>query len=325
MNTPASSISSTGSSILSDVTRPLSDLGKVSGGPTAFVPFSRAAYVAPSATRDFLKSNSLVARFAFLLMVIIGFVVLLRVGIWIMGALFSPSPSPILIDGMIDSRNMMVIPQDPNVSGAKPILRSVNQKDGLEFTWSVWIYVDDFHYKEGQYRHIFHKGNDNINYNGENSGLNFPNNGPGLYLAPNKNDIVVMMNSFDKIKEEIVVKDIPLKKWVNIMIRCDGKILDVFVNGTLSRRHELSSVPKQNYGDVYVSMNGGFMGNTASLRYFNHSLSVGEIQSIVMSGPNTKMVASSNGRKKPLPHYLSTRWFLMGNEDGYNPLNGFTS
>ena len=311
-----SSPSSTTSSILSDVTRPF---GRVSEGSAAFKPFERASQVAPSATKDFLQSNSLVARFAFLLLVIIAFVVLLRLGIWIMGALFSPSPSPILIDGMIDSRTMMVIPQDPNVNGAKPILRSVNQKDGLEFSWSVWLYIDDLHYKEGQYRHIFHKGNDNIKYHSEETGLNFPNNGPGLYLAPNTNDLVVMMNSFDKIKEEIVVKDIPLKKWMNVIIRCDGKILDVFVNGTLSRRHELSGVPKQNYGDVYVSMNGGFLGNTSSLRYFNHSLNVGEIQSIVMGGPNTNMVASSNGRKKPLPHYLSTRWFLMGNEDGYNP------
>ena len=305
------------SSILSDVSRPF---GRVSEGTSGFIsPFERASQVAPSATKDFLQSNSLVARFAFLLLVIIAFIVLLRLGIWIMGALFSPSPSPILIDGMIDSRTMMVIPQDPNVNGSKPILRSVNQKDGLEFSWSVWLYIDDLHYKEGQYRHIFHKGNDNIKYHSEETGLNFPNNGPGLYLAPNSNDLVVMMNSFDKIKEEIVVKDIPLKKWMNVIIRCDGKILDVFVNGTLSRRHELSGVPKQNYGDVYVSMNGGFLGNTSSLRYFNHSLNVGEIQSIVMGGPNTNMVASSNGRKKPLPHYLSTRWFLMGNEDGYNP------
>lgn len=319
MNSVTSSFSSPSSTILSDVTRPLSDLGPVSGGPSAFKPYEQASQVAPSATKDFLQSNSLVARFAFLLLVIIAFVVLLRLGIWIMGALFSPSPSPILIDGMIDSRTMMVIPQDPNVNGAKPILRSVNQKDGLEFSWSVWLYIDDLHYKEGQYRHIFHKGNDNIKYHSEETGLNFPNNGPGLYLAPNTNDLVVMMNSFDKIKEEIVVKDIPLKKWMNVIIRCDGKILDVFVNGTLSRRHELSGVPKQNYGDVYVSMNGGFLGNTSSLRYFNHSLNVGEIQSIVMGGPNTNMVASSNGRKKPLPHYLSTRWFLMGNEDGYNP------
>ena len=308
---------STTSSILSDVTRPF---GRVSEGASGFIkPFERASLVAPSATKDFLQSNSLVARFAFLLLVIIAFIVLLRIGIWIMGALFSPSPSPILIDGMIDSRTMMVIPQDPNVNGSKPILRSVNQKDGLEFSWSVWLYIDDLHYKEGQYRHIFHKGNDNIKYHSEETGLNFQNNGPGLYLAPNSNDLVVMMNSFDKIKEEIVVKDIPLKKWMNVIIRCDGKILDVFVNGTLSRRHELSGVPKQNYGDVYVSMNGGFLGNTSSLRYFNHSLNVGEIQSIVMGGPNTNMVASSNGRKKPLPHYLSTRWFLMGNEDGYNP------
>ena len=57
----------------------------------------------------------------------------------------------------------MVIPQNPNVDGAKPVLRSNNQRGGLEFTWSVWLYIDDMVYKNGQRKHIFHKGNDTFN------------------------------------------------------------------------------------------------------------------------------------------------------------------
>ena len=36
--------------------------------------------------------------------------------------------------------------------------------------------------------------------------------------------------------------------------------LDVFVNGTISVRHVMSSPPKQNYGDVFINMNNGFSG-----------------------------------------------------------------
>ena len=54
-----------------------SPFGRVSSGPSGFIkPFEQASQVAPSATKDFLQSNSLVARFAFLLLVIIAFVVL---------------------------------------------------------------------------------------------------------------------------------------------------------------------------------------------------------------------------------------------------------
>jgi hypothetical protein len=88
----------------------------------------------------------------------------------------------------------------------------VNATDGIEFTWSVWIYIENL--KEGSYKHIFHKGNGGL----ETSGLNFPNNAPGLYLAPDTNNLVIIMNTFDVINEEITIPDIPLNKWLNIIL-----------------------------------------------------------------------------------------------------------
>ena len=61
-------------------------------------------------TREFLESNSLVAKFAFLLLVIFGFVILLRVGISIMSYFVKPNESPHLIDGMVDGKQMIVFP-----------------------------------------------------------------------------------------------------------------------------------------------------------------------------------------------------------------------
>ncbi|MEI6614520.1 MAG: LamG-like jellyroll fold domain-containing protein, partial [Chrysiogenales bacterium] len=91
-------------------------------------------------------------------------------------------------------------------------------------------------------------------------GLNFPNNAPGLYIAPNTNNLVIFMNTFNVINEEIEVNDIPLNKWVNVMIRCENTTLDVYINGTIVKSHHLHGVPKQNYGDVYIAPNGGFSG-----------------------------------------------------------------
>ena len=63
-----------------------------------------------------------------------------------------------------------------------------------------------------------------------------------------------------KTFEEISVPNIPLNKWINVMIRTQGKIVDVFINGAISQRHVLTQVVRQNYGDTYVLENKGFDG-----------------------------------------------------------------
>jgi hypothetical protein len=263
-------------------------------------------------TKEFLQSNSLVAKLAFLLLVIFGFMILLRVGIVLISWMFNPSDSPHLIDGMVDANHMLVFAQDPSSNGSVTIHRSVNGNDGIEFTWSVWLFIDNL--KEGTYKHIFHKGNSNL----ESTGLNFPNNAPGLYIAPNTNALVVMMNTFNVINEEVVIPDIPLNKWVNVIIRCQNTTLDIYINGTITRSVHLIGVPKQNYGDVYVAMNGGFDGNISNLWYYSYALGTSEIQNIVKNGPNTKMVNSGAMNLKN-PDYLSLRWFFAGAGNMFNP------
>ena len=271
---------------------------------------SNGNYGSPS----FLESNSLVAKFAFLLLIIFAFVILLRVGISTISYFLTPSGSPHLIDGMVDGKQLIVFPQDPSSNGAVTIYRSVNATDGIEFSWSVWIFINSLQYLEGQYKHIFYKGNSNL----EQNGLNFPNNAPGLYLAPNTNALVVMMNTYNVINEEVIIPDIPINKWFNVIIRCKNTTLDVYANGTIIRSVNLIGVPKQNYGDVYVGMNGGFDGNISNLWYYDYALGTSEIQKIINGGPNTTLIGG-NGMSDKLANYLSLRWYFYGSGDSYNP------
>ena len=177
----------------------------------------------------------------------------------------------------------------------------------MDYTWSVWIFIEDLQYLNGQYRHIFSKGNSDVQSNG----MVFPNNAPGLYIAPNRNDLVVVMNSYHQIQEEIIIPDVPLNKWINVIIRGQNKVMDVYINGTISRSLHLEGVPKQNYGDVYVALNGGFSGHVSDLRYENHALSISSIQKIVQKGPNTHTNEQSDLNQKNVD-YLSLRWYLPG-------------
>jgi Na+/proline symporter len=96
--------------------------------------------------------------------------------------------------------------------------------------------------------------------------------------------------------------------------------LDVYINGVITKSTELIGVPKQNYGDVYVAMNGGFSGYISNLWYYNYALGTTAIQNIVQRGPNTKMAdASATALAKKDTNYLSLRWYFYGNNDQYNP------
>jgi hypothetical protein len=262
---------------------------------------------------DFLESNSLVAKFAFILLVLFVFVILFRIGLSILSWINSPNESPQLITGMINATQAVTFTQDPSSNGAVTIFRSNNQTDGIEFTWSVWLLITDLQPYD-QYKCVFFKGNYNISPNG----LNFPNNAPGLYIMPNTNALVVVMNTYKVINQEIIIPDIPVNLWVNVIIRCENTKLDVYVNGTIARSLQLSGVPKQNYGDVYVAMNGGFTGNISNLWYYNYALGTAAIQRIAMQGPNTTLVGGTNGSTKG-NDYLSLRWYFYGAGDTFNP------
>jgi hypothetical protein len=283
------------------------------GQNSTFNQFSSNSYL--DATQDFLNSNSIVAQLAFLLLVFFVFIILLRLGISLLGYFLSQPNSPKIIDGMVDAKQLIIVPQDPDSQGAITINRSVNADKGIEFTWSVWIFIDDLTYNSGKYRCVFYKGNDfSKNVDEDAHGLNFPNNAPGLYISPNTNGLVILMNTFNVINEEIHIDNIPINKWLNVVIRCQNNTLDVYINGTITKSHELNGVPKQNYGDVYIAPNGGFSGYISNLWYYNYGLGPSEILRLANKGPNTYMRGSSGiGVKKS--DYLSLRWFFYGDNE----------
>ena len=256
--------------------------------------------------------NSAVGKASFLLFVILGFFIVFQFGVaviaWSMSGYNSTST---LIHGMASGKELLVFPQDPSKNTASPIFRSVNQKDGIEFTWTSFVYIDNLQYNDGKYRCIFYKGDSSGNPSDtseDGNGLNFPNNAPGLYISPNSNELIVRMNTFDVINDQVSIPNIPIKKWMHIAIRVTGEKLDVFVNGLLAKRYELHGTPRQNYGNVYVGANGGFDGYVSRLQYHNKALSAVEISNSQKMGPNLTM--DTDVLKIKRSNYLSNRWYV---------------
>jgi hypothetical protein len=256
---------------------------------------------------DFLSSNTLVAKFSFILIVLIGFMILVNLGVKVIGYFMKPKGSPYLISGTMNAANEVIIYQDPKNTNSIPILRSNNQNTGIEFTWCLWIYVNDI-MKTPQYSLIFNKGNASY---GEN-GMATVNNGPGLYLDNSGNNLAIVMNTVaaSNPSEMITVKDIPLRKWFHCAIRIENTALDVYMNGSIVSRNILQDVPKQNYQDINICKNGGFNGNIADLQYFDKALSIFQLNNIVSWGRNTNAAnASGTADATGFPYYLSNLWY----------------
>jgi hypothetical protein len=82
---------------------------------SGFKDFSSASVVEGS--KDFLESNSWVAKIAFLLMVIIGFAVLFRLMVALITWLFSPGGKVVLVDGYINGSDSCCACADVETEG----------------------------------------------------------------------------------------------------------------------------------------------------------------------------------------------------------------
>lgn len=260
--------------------------------------------------KEFINSNTIVTKLVFLILVLIFFIILMNLGVYLIVYFSSPDKNPYLIDGVINGNRQKTILQNPKNSNSITIQRSNNQNDGIEFTWSVWLLRNTTE-SNLLYNNIFNKGSSNYN----SSGLAELGNAPGMYfynVNSDENAIKIVMdtvavNTTAAIKEEVIVSNLPLARWFNLVIRMENKIMDIYVNGVVTKRVAFENVPFQNYRNVLVCQNGGFDGNLSDLRYFNSALSVFQIMNIVEAGPNLRSADDDNNTKY---NYLASSWYM---------------
>jgi hypothetical protein len=273
------------------------------------------------AGKEFLDSNSLLAKFAFLVLVFIVFMVILKIAVAILGYFLSPSRSPYLVKGYVNGNENIQIYQDPKRDDSVPILKSNDRHRGIEFTWSSWLYLNETQNITPTYNAIFVKGVDKFD---DSSGMGVVN-GPGLYVS--QSDVSGVTTQYLHIimdhvspsatidtdlnsgRDAVQVDNVPIKKWFHLAIRMQNMVLDIYVNGTIVKRHNMDKIPKQNFHDVWVSK--GFSGKISNLQYHDRALNVFEINNTVMFGPNTTASNRSQDSSGLSGNYsyLSSMWY----------------
>lgn len=288
--------------------------------------------------REFMESNSLVAKFAFILMVFIVFSAAVKIAIIGLSYLMLPTMSPYVLDGTANTEDMaMNVSQDPAQKDSVFIARSMNEDGGLEYTWSAWFFVNQVPIEKGKWSRIFSKGGEGTKLTS--NGIYYPNNAPGMYIRfsnditatnPDRTDVGVNVSLMalvdvtgksdksgkDNLHEQLISTDIPMKKWVNAIIRVTNNVIDLYINGRLAQRRKTAGIPLQNYGKVNIGEDKAkhrFSGYISTIQYLNYSIGANKIKSIVDEGPNLKMVTSAGGDTNATNNvgsYLSNHWYM---------------
>jgi hypothetical protein len=216
---------------------------------------------------------------------------------------------PYLYDGP------QVINQDPNQQGAMTIYPSVNAPSGLEFSYSCFLLINKSTFQGGSsgLRHVFHKG----------SPVYKPLMCPGVFVRNNDNALVVYMNEAQSWNTYCEIPNIPVGKFFHLAIVVRNMNVDIYINGNVAHRMTLSSVPRQNFGDVYVFKTEAFSdqgrspddplivvgaatGLISTLVYSGYALNYEQIDAMVRAGPSTKLVSATQN----LPPYLADNWWV---------------
>jgi len=173
------------------------------------------------------------------------------------------------------------------------------------FAYSIWFYINDFNYRYGYPKVIFGRmGALSKNDGGSISGISGVDPCPAVILGAVENNIQVSLGCYPGSDQEpttggktIVhtcsVANIPVQKWVNLVVSVYGRSLDIYIDGKLVRTCLLPGVASiNNNANVYVTPAGGFDGWTSKFQYYPNSLNPQDVYNIYVKGYGGNMFSN---------------------------------
>lgn len=181
------------------------------------------------------------------------------------------------ITGLIDATKESIIPNKDMGITEKSVPAG-------NYAYSVWTYVNDWSYRYGETKSIIRK--DDLE----------------IFFAPTQNDLVVKVPTSDPSDSEgnttyfeCGVSNIPIQRWVNIIVSFYGKTIDIYINGKLVKTCVLVNNPILKLGtNVSLTGAGGFAGFTSKFNYIAESMTPQNAWTIYQKGWSEKNLLSIN-------------------------------
>jgi hypothetical protein len=265
---------------------------------------------------NFLNSNGLIPQIILtILIILLIHVIILMIENVVQGIKnYSRLAVTILPDTYDEAQNYLQTRDSKN----SLMYPSNNELNGLEFSYSFHLYVDpktfDSATSSSGFYNVFWKGS---------ASKPWPLLNPGVFVGNDagkeKNNLRIYQNSVTNHAEYVDIPNIPIGKYMHIVITQRGANMDVYINGNVIKRHVFTTVPKINYGGVYVfsptTLNqanapvvlGSVKGYISRLKYFAYAISYPEIDSLMREGPSAKIVKKTSDQTPP---YFHDSWWV---------------
>jgi hypothetical protein len=186
----------------------------------------------------------------------------------------------IKLAGTNNASKLMVIPSN----------KLVNKNNTNNYTYSLWMYVNDWNYRYGQNKVILERVD------------NLGNPTPSVKLGALENNVTVSVACYPDVSnntttnpiiKDCVIRNVPIQRWTNLIVSLYGRTLDIYLDGKLVRTCVLPGVPKVNQkSDVNVTPNGGFSGFTSNIVYINTASNPRQAYNIYKKGSGSSVVGS---------------------------------
>ena len=157
----------------------------------------------------------------------------------------------------------------------------LEQSNSVNFAYSVWFYVDDWSYRYGEPKIILGRLDQDLSPS------------PSIVLGAIENNVKIETTVYPSAQSSSSsgsthtcnVANVPIQKWVNLIVSLYGRTLDVYIGGKLVRTCVLPGVAKiANNAPVYVTPLGGFSGFTANVHYYSDALNPQQAYNIYREG-----------------------------------------
>ena len=197
--------------------------------------------------------------------------------------------SPVIVNDVIDAYIATPPVQLPQVT------------QGMNQSFSTWIYVKDWNYRFGQYKNILWKGNPTSTSSTAGTPILGNNHCPSLWLYPLTNSLkVVTSTSVPEGVESCDIQNIPLMSWVHIVYVLNNRTVDTYINGKLERSCALRGIPTISNDPVYITYGStpsksspsagtqsqaGFYGKIGKTVYYTSALLPNQVANLYQQGP----------------------------------------
>jgi hypothetical protein len=221
--------------------------------------------------------------------IIIGVVVILLIIVivrWLMG-------DSSKLSGLNDAKKVTKISAD-----------DLEQSNASNFAYSVWFYIDDWSYRYGEPKIVLGRLDADLKPS------------PSIVLGAIENNVKIETTVYASAQSKsgsthtCNVANVPIQRWVNLIVSLYGRTLDVYIDGKLVRTCVLPGVAKiANNAPVYVTPLGGFSGYTSNIHYYGDAVNPQQAYNIYRAGYGGSGIGG-------FPYEIQVSYLKDGEEQG---------